>query len=219
MSNNTILITRSVNRDDSVKLELSIEDDTLTTKYQLEKEICHLENDHLWYEFAEHRDIRHMRKQILEAVYKMQGSSFYTLMCRLVCYITKREMVQTEVIPFTKRKLKPHFMCGESFRKKKEIFQSVLKHKLAALDKDSKVLKQFEDHKCSICLSSYKEILDEDLHIVVSNCGHPLCCKCAEYIIESEKECPQCRGEIDEFNLMKFKANLKIKTENQKLFL
>ena len=70
--------------------------------------------------------------------------------------------------------------------------------------------------------SIFKEILDEDLHIVIPTCGHPLCCKCAEVILDSvKKECPYCRGRItaQSFNLMKFNADLEIDRENQIVFL
>ena len=106
--------------------------------------------------------------------------------------------------------------------RKNEVSQTELKQKLKVVDKGSDVLKVFEGNKCSVCLSNYKEILDEDLHIVVPFCGHPLCCKCADNILDSKKkECPQCRGKItaQSFNLMKFNADLEIDTLNQKLFL
>ena len=49
-------------------------------------------------------------------------------------------------------------------------------------------IQQFEDNECCVCLSNYKEILDEDLHIVIPSCGHPLCCKCADNIVYGEKK-------------------------------
>ena len=103
-----------------------------------------------------------------------------------------------------------------------EISHSDMKQKLATVDKVSTVLKFFEGKKCSVCLSNYKEILDEDLHIVIPTCGHPLCRKCADNFVESSRvEFPQCRGRItaDSFNLLKFNADLKIDTKNQNLFL
>ena len=103
-----------------------------------------------------------------------------------------------------------------------EISQSELQQKLAVVEKNNKVMKFFEDNQCSVCLSSYKEILDEDLHIVVPSCGHPLCCKCADNILVSEKkQCPRCRGNItaQSFRLMKFNADLAMETQNQTVFL
>ena len=105
---------------------------------------------------------------------------------------------------------------------KNEISQTELKEKLASVHEISKAVKYFEDKKCSVCLSNYKEILDEDNHIVIPSCGHPLCCKCADTIVESEKkECPQCREKItaQSFNLIRFNADLTIDTENQRVFL
>ena len=80
----------------------------------------------------------------------------------------------------------------------------------------------FEENQCSVCLSSYKEVLDENRHIVIPNCGHPLCCECADNILKStKKECPRCRGNItcQPFKLMKFNADLKMETQNQTMFL
>ena len=72
-----------------------------------------------------------------------------------------------------------------------------MKQKLATIDKHCKVLKQFEDNECCVCLSNYKEILEEDLNIVVPSCGHPLCWKCVDNIHEDEnKECPRCRVKV-----------------------
>ena len=102
------------------------------------------------------------------------------------------------------------------------ILQSEIQQKLATVGKDSKVMKFFEDNKCCVCLSTYKEILDNDLHIVVPSCGHPLCCECAYNILASEKkECPRCRGNLTakSFNLMKFNADLGVETQDQRVFL
>ena len=46
----------------------------------------------------------------------------------------------------------------------------------------------FNKNQWSVCLSSYKEILDEDLHNVVPYCGHPLCCICADNIFVNTKK-------------------------------
>ena len=88
-----------------------------------------------------------------------------------------------------------------------EISQDALQHNLSIIDKDTKVKRFFEENICSVCLRSYKMILDEKLHIVIPSCGHPLCCECADKLLVSEKkECPQCRRKItaEAFNLMKF---------------
>ena len=83
-------------------------------------------------------------------------------------------------------------------------------------------MKFFVENKCSVCLSSYKEITDDNLHIVIPTCGHPLCCQCADNILVSEKkECPRCRGNItaNSFDLMKFNADLELDSQDQKVFL
>ena len=119
--------------------------------------------------------------------------------------------------------LEPHFSCKQNkiqSSNENEILQSEVQQKLATVAKDSKVMTFFEDNKCSVCLSSYKEILDNDLHIIVPFCGHPLCCECARNILMSQKkECPRCRGKItaESFSLMKFNAQLEMET--QRVFL
>ena len=104
----------------------------------------------------------------------------------------------------------------------KDFSQSELQQKLAVVHKNSKVMKFFEGNKCSVCLNNYKEVLDNDFHIVVPSFGHPLCCECADNILVSEKkECPRCRGNItaDSFDLMKFNADLEVDSQDQNVFL
>ena len=128
-----------------------------------------------------------------------------------------------EISLVAKKPLELHFSCKQNKTQssgESEILQSEVQQKLATVDKDSKVMKFFEDNKCSVCLSSYKETLDNDLHIVVPSCGHPLCCKCAYNILVCEKkECPRCRGKLTakSFSLMKFNADLEMET--QRVFL
>ena len=128
-----------------------------------------------------------------------------------------------EISLVSEEPLEPHFSCKENESQSSgnnEILQSEVQQKLATVAKDSKVMKFFEDNKCSVCLRSYKEILDNNLHIVVPSCGHPLCCECAYNILMGEKkECPRCRGNITakSFSLMKFNAELDV--ENQRVFL
>ena len=103
-----------------------------------------------------------------------------------------------------------------------ELSQSEIKQKLAIVNKVSKAMKFFDDNKCSVCLCSYKEILYDNLHIVFPSCGHPLCCKCADNILRSEKkECPCCRGNIttDSYNQMKFNVDLEMINQDQRVFL
>ena len=64
-----------------------------------------------------------------------------------------------------------HISCkssqNHSISDENTVTQSELSQKLATLDKNDKVLKFYEDNKCCVCLNSYKEILDDKLHIVV----------------------------------------------------
>ena len=103
-----------------------------------------------------------------------------------------------------------------------KISQSELQQKLEIVDKDPKVKKFFEENICSVCLRSYKMILDEKFHIVIPTCGHPLCCECADKLLVGEKkECPQCRRNFtaESFNLMKFNADLELDSQHQTVFL
>ena len=100
--------------------------------------------------------------------------------------------------------------------------QPEVNQKLKSVDENTTAFRFFQENKCSVCLNNYKEILDEDLHIVIPSCGHPLCCKCADNILHCEnKECPQCRGNItaDSFNRMKFNADLKLDVQEQRVYL
>ena len=165
-------------------------------------------------ESSKTRELKQMTQQIIEAVCKMSIKD-----------PKYGKNIQTAEISV---ELKSHFSCkthksvnpqatGEA-----GVCQSEFKNKLATHSNDSKMMKRFEENKCSVCLSNYKEILDEDLHIVVPFCGHPLCCECADNVFYSEKnECPQCKRGLaaDSFNLMKFNDDLEIDTQNQMVFL
>ena len=115
--------------------------------------------------------------------------------------------------------LEPHFSCNKNDSEdstteslqENETPQSEIIQKLKNVNQDGEVWKFFEENKCSVCLSSYKEVLDNSLHIVVPSCGHPLCCECADKLLVGEKkECPRCKRSItaESFNLMKFNADL-----------
>ena len=134
-----------------------------------------------------------------------------------------------EISVVQKEQLRPHLSCQNQNDDSttelsgiNEIYQSELQQKLVNLDKDSRNMKFFEENQCSVCLLSYKEMLDEDRHIVVPFCGHPLCCHCADHILQSrKKECPLCRGNYttQSFNRMKFNADLDMITKDQTVFL
>ena len=164
------------------------------------------------------QEVRSMKNGIVGTVLRMREDDDR---------VGRGQKVEITIVP--REELKPHSSCKMNFNKgsspkiveENGVSQSKLKQKLEAIDKENKVLKFFEDNKCSVCLSNYKEILDEDLHIVIPSCGHPLCCKCADNLLESKKECPQCKVKItaDSFNLMKFNADLQIDARNQRVFL
>jgi len=94
-----------------------------------------------------------------------------------------------------------------------EAYQYMAKLKLSTIDKQSEVMKFFTDNKCSKCFNSYKEILDNNLHILVPSCGHVLCCQCVDDIMKSnDKVCPSC-GEIftfESFVFMKLNDDLEV---------
>ena len=207
------------------QLELSFNINKLETNginttyvfYNREEENNYLQNNEIWSKVCKTLGLMHIKKEILEALSEMRENDIGD----------GREQTKEMVVP---PKLKPHFSCkmnhnvvsNNQAKTETRVSQSELKLKLSFLEKDSKIMKTFEDNICSVCLSNYKEILDEHLHIVIPSCGHPLCCKCADYILDSKKkECPQCRERVtaQSFNLMKFNADLEIDTENQRVFL
>ena len=112
------------------------------------------------------------------------------------------------------------FKCFTS--KENKISQSKIKRKLAKVGKNSEVMKFFEENQCSVCLSSYKEIVESNLHIVVPPCGHPLCCGCADKVLVSiQEQCPRCKGNVTakSWELMKFNGDLELNSEDQRVFL
>ena len=190
--------------------------------YDREEENSNLQNNEVFNKITKVCEIlglMHIKKEVLEALSEMRENDIGD----------GREQTKEIVVP-PKEKLKPHSSCkmnqnvvsNSQAKTETRVSQSELKLKLSFLEKDSKIMKTFEGNICSVCLSNYKEILDEHLHIVIPSCGHPLCCKCADYILDSKKkECPQCRERVtaQSFNLMKFNADLEIDTENQRVFL
>ena len=207
---------------DEIKLKFCIisYDITYYLHYDRKVENELLRANGYWIDFFEGREVlTQLKTQILQAISQMKQND------------TGDGSVQTKEIDVPpKEKPKPHSLCkmNQSVASNVQalpetgISQSELKQKLSDLEKDSEVVKGFEDKSCPVCLSNYKEILDDDLHIVIPTCGHPLCCKCADTLLLSvKKECPQCRGRVtsQSFNLMKFNADLEIDTENQIVFL
>ena len=203
-----------------LKFYLVSHDITSCLLYDRDEENDNLEDYEYWFDFFEGCEVLTQSiPQIVEAISQMKENDPGDGSTQI------KEIVVPPI-----EKLKPHSLCkmnqnvapNVQVLPENGISQSELKLRLATLNKDSEVLKFFEDKTCPVCLSNYKEILDEDLHIVIPTCGHPLCCKCAEVILDSvKKECPLCRGRItaQSFNLMKFNADLEIDTENQLVFL
>ena len=159
----------------------------------------------------------HLKPKIIQCCHQLRQNDFSG---------NSRESMEFDMLP--KEQLEPHFSChqNEDFTTEElginEISQSELQHKLSIVDETSKSIKVFEQNRCSVCIRSYKEILDENFHIVVPSCGHPLCCECADKILLGvKKECPRCRGNINSgsFNLMKFNADLEVETQDQTVFL
>ena len=46
--------------------------------------------------------------------------------------------------------------------------------KMAGMTRDKMAF--FDSNTCAVCLSTYREVLNDGLHIVVNECGHPYCC-------------------------------------------
>ena len=169
----------------------------------------------LFNDIAQDIDLEHFRSQVLQAHNRLRENDLSG---------NSQESIEIPVVP---EELEPHQSCKENNEnvttmqtsEENGISQSEVKQKLANF---SKSMKFFEDNKCPVCLRSYKEIIEDNIHIVIPSCGHPLCCECADNIlIITNKECPRCRGNItaESFNLMKFNADLDIVTQDQKVFL
>ena len=223
-----IEIVRVIKSNGSIclELELSLFDENgckyfrlSETTYDAENEdifgfVSHTFDDDLW-----EYDIEYMRSKVLEAFYQLREN---------YRGVGVRESIEFDLLP--KENNYPHFSCKQ---KQNDDFinqslaeglttQSELKQKLVKVHEDSEVMKFFKDNKCSVCLCTYKEILDNDFHIVIPTCGHPLCCECADSILRSEKkECPLCRKiiTVDSFNLMKFNDDFQMETQDQNVFL
>ena len=156
-------------------------------------------------EFLESLSLQFMKSKVLQTFHRMRENDL------------NGDGLETTKLPVVLEE-ETHFSCGSENNNKftrvseaGEIPQCEIKHELA--NADSAVAKFFDENQCSVCLGSYKELLDGNLHLVVPSCGHPLCCGCADKILRSaKKECPRCRESITakSFNLMKFKSNLEM---------
>ena len=104
-----------------------------------------------------------------------------------------------EIGPFTR-----------NFAKKNGIHSSCIKHMLENFEANSRAMTFFTQNCCPVCLASYKEVIEEDHHIVIPTCGHPVCCKCCDEILRNNGECSRCRDVFDKkmFDTMVFDINL-----------
>ena len=95
-----------------------------------------------------------------------------------------------------------------------------MKHHFKRFDNTSQTMKYFNNNKCPVCLASYKEILEKDRHIVIPECGHPICCKCCDEVLRNKPECPLGKGymDIDKFYVMKFDTNLQLLPQERKIY-
>ena len=91
-----------------------------------------------------------------------------------------------------------------------------LKYRLKTLDENSNAHKLFNQNKCSVCLSSYQDVLDVGHHLVVVDCCHVFCCLCLDNILKStDQRCPLCRNYLDCYGLelMNFNIDFKVNEE------
>ena len=94
-----------------------------------------------------------------------------------------------------------------------------LKHRIQNLDKESRAFKLFNKNTCSVCLESFKEVLDDERHLVVTNCCHVFCCTCLDNILKERKDedalCPMCKCELDPqfFDLVLLHIDLTVNEE------
>ena len=78
------------------------------------------------------------------------------------------------------------------------------------IEENSPTMNFFTQNSCPVCMASYKEVIEEDHHIVIPACGHPICCKCCDEVLRNDGRCSICRDDydIDEFDIMIFDINL-----------
>ena len=95
-----------------------------------------------------------------------------------------------------------------------------MKHHFKRFDNTSKSMEYFNNKKCPVCMASYKEILEDDQHVVIPQCGHPICCKCCDESLRNKPDCPLCREEmdIDKFDVMKFDINLQLVPQERRIY-
>ena len=79
----------------------------------------------------------------------------------------------------------------------------------------------FTKNECSVCLCNYKDILEDDRHIVIPACGHPICCSCSDRMLRLDPKCPLCREYMDVNTIepMRFDLSLEPHSRNTKYYL
>ena len=94
-----------------------------------------------------------------------------------------------------------------------------LKHRIQNLDKSSREFKLFNKNTCSVCLETFKEVLDDERHLVVTSCNHVLCCACLDNILKQKDIalCPLCKSELNPFgfDLVSLDIDLTVKEEER----
>ena len=98
-----------------------------------------------------------------------------------------------------------------------------MKHHFKQFGAEKSVMDFFTENKCSDCRASYNEILEEDQHIVIPQCGHPICCKCCDETLRIKPNCPLGREDMDiwkkgEFVVMKFDTNLQLLPQERRIY-
>ena len=98
-----------------------------------------------------------------------------------------------------------------------------MKYHFKRFDKTSHSMGYFNNNKCPVCMATYKEILENDRHIVIPKCGHPICCKCCDETLRIKPNCPLGREDMDiwkkgEFVVMKFDTNLQPLPQERRIY-
>ena len=125
---------------------------------------------------------------------------------------------ESEVNPDLLRK---HISCWERWEKKvgpftrnftklNGIHRISVKNMLKYSKENRPAMNFFTQNSCPVCMASYKEVIEEDHHIVIPACGHPICCKCCDELLRNDGRCSICRDDydIEEFDIMVFDINL-----------
>ena len=92
-----------------------------------------------------------------------------------------------------------------------------LKDRIQNLDKESRAFKLFNENTCCICLETFKEVLDDERHLVITSCNNVLCCAWLDNMLKKKKRnetalCPLCKVELepDIFDLLALYIDLTV---------